>query len=84
MAKSQMNEIRQKHYEMEMERPKKVDKKGKEMEPKLKLFNIPNKDQSFIGYSFVEALFKVMKQVDYTSMPAQTNQQTLKKVFGDC
>ena len=33
----------------------------------------------FIGYDFVEALFKVMKQVDYISMPSQSNQQTMKK-----
>ena len=36
-----------------------------------------------IWYEFTEALFKVMKQVDYTSMPSQANQQTMKKVFDD-
>ncbi|WHY88661.1 transposase [Neobacillus novalis] len=78
-----MNEIRLKHYEKEMEKPKKVDKKGKEIEPKLKLFKMPNEEKAFIGYSFVEALFKVMKQIDYTSMPSQSNQQTMRKVFDD-
>jgi putative transposase len=78
-----MNEIRQKHYEKEMGKPRKVDKKGKVIEPKLTLFTMPNTDKSFMGYSFVEALFKVMKQIDYTSMHSQSNQQTMKKVFDD-
>jgi putative transposase len=42
-----MNEIRQKHYEKEMEKPRKVDKKGKVIEPKLTLFTMPNKEKSF-------------------------------------
>jgi putative transposase len=78
-----MNEIRQKSYEKAKMKPKKVNKNGKTMDPELKLFEMPHLGKSFIGYGFVEALFKVMKQVDYTSMPSQSNQQTIKKVYDD-
>ncbi|TDL71200.1 transposase [Rhodococcus qingshengii] len=78
-----MNEIRQKSYEIAKMKPKKVDKSGKSIDAKLKLFEMPHHGKSFIGYGFVEALFKVMKQVDYTSMPSQSNQQTMKKVYDD-
>jgi putative transposase len=78
-----MNEIRQKSYEIAKMKPKKVDKSGKSIDAKLKPFEMPHHEKSFIGYGFVEALFKVMKQVDYTSMPSQSNQQTMKKVYDD-
>ena len=78
-----MNEIRKKSYEKAKAKPKKVDKNGNIINPDLKLFEIPHPEKSFIGYGFVEALFKVMKQVDYTSMPSQSNQQTMKKVYDD-
>ena len=78
-----MNKIRKKSHEKAKIKPKKVDKNGKVINPQLKLFEIPHPEKSFIGYGFVEALFKVMKQVDYTSMPSQSNQQTMKKVYDD-
>lgn len=78
-----MNEIRQKSYEIEKIKPKKVDKSGKLIDVKLKPFVMPHHEKSFIGYGFVEALFKVMKQVDYISMPSQSNQQTMRKVYDD-
>ncbi|MDR7078528.1 putative transposase [Neobacillus niacini] len=80
---SKMNEIRQKSYEIAKMKAKKVDKSGKLIDSKLKPFEMPHHKKSFIGYGFVEALFKVMKQVDYTSMPSQSNQQTMKKVYDD-
>ncbi|MFJ7728450.1 RNA-guided endonuclease TnpB family protein [Neobacillus sp. NPDC097160] len=79
----QMNEIRRKSYESAKKKPRKVDNKGKIIEPKLKLFDMPTQEKSFIGYTFVEALFKAMKQIDYTSMPSQSNQQTMRKVYDD-
>ncbi|MEH7113288.1 transposase [Neobacillus niacini] len=78
-----MNEIRQKSYEKAKAKTKQVDKYGKVIDTKLKLFEMPHLEKSFIGYGLVEALFKVMKQVDYTSMPSQSNQQTMKKVYDD-
>jgi putative transposase len=80
---SKMNEIRHKSYEIAKMKPKKVDKSDKIIDVKFKTFEIPHHEKSFIGYGFVEALFKVMKQVDYTSMPSQSNQQTMKKVYDD-
>ena len=44
---------------------------------------MPDEKNRFMGYDFVEALFKVMKQVDYISMPSQSNQQTMRKLFKD-
>ncbi|MGG3470152.1 transposase [Neobacillus pocheonensis] len=79
----QMNEIRLRSFEKARSKPKKMDIKGNIIEPKLKLFEMPTFAKSFIRYDFVDALFKVMKQVDYTSMPSQSNQQTMKKVFDD-
>ncbi|EKN69207.1 transposase, family protein [Neobacillus bataviensis LMG 21833] len=79
----QMNGIRMKSYERAKAKPKKIDKKGKIIEPKLKLFEMPTQERSFISYAFVEALFKVMKQIDYTTMSSQSNQQTMKKVYDD-
>jgi putative transposase len=78
-----MNEIRQKSFEIAKMKPKKVDKTGKLIDAKLKPFEMPHHEKSFIGYGFVESLFKVMKQVDYTSMRSQSNQQTMKKVYDD-
>ncbi|MEH7272292.1 RNA-guided endonuclease InsQ/TnpB family protein [Neobacillus vireti] len=78
-----MNEIRQKSYEKEKAKPKKVNKSGKITDVKFKPFQMPHHEKPFIGYGFVEALFKVMKQIDYTSMPSQSNQQTIKKVYDD-
>ncbi|WP_190284893.1 RNA-guided endonuclease InsQ/TnpB family protein [Bacillus sp. S3] len=79
----QMNEIRLKSFAKAKAKPKKADKNGKINEPKLKLFEMPTQEKSFMGYFFLEALFKVMKQIDYTSMPSQSNQQTMKKVYDD-
>ncbi|MEH7272285.1 hypothetical protein [Neobacillus vireti] len=78
-----MNEIRQKSYEKGKVNPKQVNKSGKITDVKFKPFQMPHHEKSFIGYGFVEALFKVMKQIDYTSMPSQSNQQTMKKVYDD-
>jgi putative transposase len=44
---------------------------------------MPHPEKAFLPYNFVEALFKVMKQTDYISMPSQSNQQTMKKVYDD-
>jgi hypothetical protein len=44
---------------------------------------MPHPEKAFLPNNFVEALFKVMKQTDYISMPSQSNQQTMKKVYDD-
>jgi putative transposase len=78
-----MNDIRCKNYKRALVKPKKKDKKGNEIQPKLKLFSMPDQRNSFLGYEFVEALFKVTKQVDYVAMPSQSNQQTMRALFKD-
>ena len=78
-----MNEVRLKSYGKALEKAKKSHKSSVVKEPKLVLFERPNQEKSMIWYEFTEALFKVMKQVDYKSLPAQANQQTMKKVFDD-
>ncbi|MEH7373946.1 RNA-guided endonuclease InsQ/TnpB family protein [Neobacillus drentensis] len=79
----QMNKIRLKSFEGAKSKPKKVDKNGHVLEPKPNLFEMPHPKKAFLPYTFVEALFKVMKQTDYLSMPSQSNQQTIKKVYDD-
>ncbi|MCV4231339.1 transposase [Virgibacillus sp. LDC1] len=44
-------------------------------------FTLPSPEQPFLSYSFLDALFKVMEQPDYRSLPAQSSQGILKVVF---
>lgn len=44
-------------------------------------FTLPSKEKPFVSYSFLDALFKVMKQVDYRALPAQSSQAVMKGVF---
>jgi putative transposase len=78
-----MNKIRLKSFERAKSKPKKVDNNGTVLVPEPKLFEMPQPEKAFLSYHFVEALFKVIKQPDYTSMPSQSNQQTMKKVYDD-
>lgn len=59
----------------EMEKPM-----DKQKEIKLNLFELPTNKKSFIGYNFLDCLFKVIKQKDYYSLPGQINQQVIKNV----
>ncbi|MDR7238538.1 RNA-guided endonuclease InsQ/TnpB family protein [Neobacillus drentensis] len=79
----QMNKIRLKSFERAKSKLKKVQNNGHILEPRLKIFEMPHPEKAFLPYNFVEALFKVMKQTDYISMPSQSNQQTMKKVYDD-
>ncbi|GBF76915.1 hypothetical protein PA598K_05429 [Paenibacillus sp. 598K] len=44
-------------------------------------FVLPTPEQPFLTYPFLDALFKVMEQPDYRSLPAQSSQGILKVVF---
>lgn len=44
-------------------------------------FTLPTTEKPFVSYSFLDALFKVMKQADYRALPAQSSQAVMKKVF---
>ncbi len=64
---------------------KKVEKeqmkpKDEQKEIKENLFELPSKEKSFLGYNFLDCLFKTIKQKDYYSLPGQINQQVLKNV----
>ncbi|MHA6481868.1 RNA-guided endonuclease InsQ/TnpB family protein [Paenibacillus sp. strain BS8-2] len=44
-------------------------------------FERPSQEKSFVSYSFLDALFKVMEQPDYRALPAQSSQGIMKVVF---
>jgi putative transposase len=50
-------------------------------EVKLTLFELPSKENPYIGYNFLDSLFKVMGQADYRSLPTQSSQGVMKNVF---
>ncbi|CAM4169261.1 putative transposase IS891/IS1136/IS1341 domain-containing protein [Paenibacillus alkaliterrae] len=44
-------------------------------------FKLPSKEKSFVSYNFLDALFKVMDQIDYRALPAQSSQGIMKIAF---
>ncbi|MGI2297409.1 RNA-guided endonuclease InsQ/TnpB family protein [Paenibacillus sp. GXUN7292] len=46
-------------------------------------FELPTSENPFIDYNFLDALFKVMDQADYRSLPAQSSQGMMKVVFNN-
>jgi len=54
---------------------------AEQKEWKPTLFELPSKDKSFLGYHFLDCLFKVIKQPDYYSLPGQMNQQVIRNVI---
>ena len=52
--------------------------KDEQKEPKLNLFELPTKEKSFVGYNFLDCLFKTIKQKDYYAFPGQINQQVMR------
>ncbi|WP_051359537.1 RNA-guided endonuclease InsQ/TnpB family protein [Paucisalibacillus globulus] len=59
----------------EMKKPENERKEVKE-----NLFTLPTKESSFIGFNFLDCLFKTIKQTDYNSLPGQINQQVIRNV----
>ncbi|WP_080873715.1 RNA-guided endonuclease InsQ/TnpB family protein [Oceanobacillus timonensis] len=55
--------------------------KSEQKEIKCHLFEMPSKDHPYIPYSFLDALFKSMKQTDYQSLPIQSSQGIMRTVF---
>ncbi len=65
---------------------KKVDKEKakpfeKRKEIKCHLFEEPSKENPYVHYNFLDALFKSMIQQDYRSLPTQSSQGIMKTVF---
>lgn len=69
-------------YALACQKAKKAGKKEPKP-PEPNLFSKPTKEKSFLSYGFLNALFKTIKQADYVSLPVQTSQYTMKKVFQD-
>lgn len=44
-------------------------------------FELPSQENPFIGYRFLDALFKVTQQDDYRALPAQSSQSIMNVVF---
>ena len=74
-----MNDNQQNAYHKKLEKEK-LKPKDQQKEIKLNLFELPSKEKSFLGYNFLDCLFKTIKQKDYYSLPGQINQQVLKNV----
>ena len=68
--------VYQKKMEKEMMKP--VDERK---DVKCNLFKIPTKDTPYVNYNFLDALFKVIVQNDYRSLPVQSSQGVMRTVF---
>jgi putative transposase len=77
LQKMNDNQTNSYHKRLEKEKLKPMDQ---QKEINLNLFDFPTKEKSFVGYNFLDCLFKTMKQKDYYSLPGQKNQQVLKNV----
>lgn len=66
------------HFKKHKKEMLKPEKERKKLE--LNLFDLPSKEKTFLGYNFLDCLFKTIKQKDYYSLPAQINQQVIKNV----
>ena len=77
----EMNQVKveyvEKRKQKELKKPKDERKEVKE----AVLFEKPTEKKKFIGYGFLDALFKVSKQADYIALPGQVNQQVMRVVF---
>uniref|UniRef100_UPI00403FB61E RNA-guided endonuclease InsQ/TnpB family protein n=1 Tax=Oceanobacillus sp. FSL W7-1281 TaxID=2921698 RepID=UPI00403FB61E len=50
-------------------------------EIKCHLFKEPSRENPYVDYNFLDALFKSMAQEDYRSLPTQSSQGVMKTVF---
>ncbi|MGG1664622.1 RNA-guided endonuclease InsQ/TnpB family protein [Brevibacillus sp. NRS-1366] len=48
---------------------------------KPNVFSLPTKENPMLSYSFLDALFKAMRQENYCSLPTQSSQNIMKGVF---
>jgi putative transposase len=74
-----MNENQTISYYKKLQKQKSKPKE-KQKELKLNLFELPSKEKSFLGYNFLDCLFKTTKQKDYYALPGQINQQVIRNV----
>ena len=76
---NKMNVNQQKAYLKRLEKEQ-MKPRDEQKEIKVNLFELPSKEKSFLGYNFLDCLFKTIKQKDYYSLPGQINQQVLRNV----
>ena len=74
-----MNANQQKAYLKKVEKEE-MKPRDEQKEIKENRFELPSKEKSFLGYNFLDCLFKTSKQKDYYSLPGQINQQVLRNV----
>ncbi|MFD3449754.1 RNA-guided endonuclease InsQ/TnpB family protein [Microbacteriaceae bacterium 4G12] len=75
-----MNDTQLLAYQKKWEKEK-TKSKEKQQEIKCNLFSKPTKEKPHVDYNFLDALFKVIFQKDYRSLPAQSSQSIMKAVF---
>lgn len=75
-----MNERQVKAYQSKVakEQQKPINKRN---EIKYNGFALPSKENPYVDYTFLDSLFKAMKQADYRSLPTQSSQWVMKSVF---
>ncbi|MBB6445167.1 RNA-guided endonuclease InsQ/TnpB family protein [Bacillus benzoevorans] len=75
-----MNKVQTDAYEKRLakEQQKPAEKRK---EVTCNLFSLPDCSNPYVHYNFLDALFKLMKQNDYQSLPIQSSQSTMKTVF---
>jgi len=61
----------------------KAKPKDKQKEVKLNTFTLPNNEKAFLSYNFLDCLFKVTNNIDYNSLPKQSSQGIMRKVYDD-
>jgi len=52
-------------------------------EQRCHLFELPTRISPYLGYSFLDCLFKVTEQAEYRALPAQSGQWVMKRVFAN-
>jgi len=60
-------------------RKKTAERKKKE----AKYLKMPTSEKWFISYNLLESIFKLSNNIDYRALPAQVNQQVMRKCFAD-
>jgi putative transposase len=77
-----MNNIQTQAYlkRLEIEKRKRLEE---QKELKCNLFELPTKEKPHVDYHFLDALFKIIAQYDYRSLPTQSSQWMMKQCFQD-
>ena len=72
-----MNEVQERAYRKRVAREQSA---GRQKQVYLNLFEVPSQEKSFVGFNFLDALFKQIRQPDYLSLPIQSSQAVMRKV----